>query len=108
MEQHQGYIIVLAAGSGTRFGDAGGKQYIELDGKPIIVRTLEKYLQSFSPDRIRLIIKKEDLSRWLNIVERFGNLRDITTVFGGPERFHSVKEGLNAIHCSGQELVGVL
>ena len=40
------YVIIMAAGSGTRMGAGRPKQFLELDGKAILQKTIEVFLEA--------------------------------------------------------------
>ena len=54
--------IIVAAGKGTRMKSAAGvsKQYIEIMGKPVILRTIEKFTESEAVDEIVIVLMKDD------------------------------------------------
>lgn len=92
--------IVLAAGSGKRMGSSTKKQYMLLDGKPVVYYSLKAFQESFI-DEIILVVSAGDTEYCRQeIVERYGfdKVRHITE--GGKERYHSVAAGLrNAQDC---------
>lgn len=92
--------IVLAAGSGKRMGSSTKKQYMLLDGKPVVYHSLKVFQDSFI-DEIILVTSAGDTEYCRQeIVERYGfdKVRYITE--GGKERYHSVAAGLrNAQDC---------
>lgn len=88
--------IVLAAGQGKRMQTQTAKQYLLLDGKPILYYSLKAF-QDSCIEHVILVTgasDKEYVQR--EIVERFGfdKVRCITE--GGKERYHSVYRGLLA------------
>lgn len=89
--------IVLAAGRGSRMGQAVPKQFLEIDGKPIICYSLKRMEESFV-DEIILVTGESDLTYCENeIVKRYGFRKVSKVVAGGKERYHSVYNGLKAI-----------
>lgn len=92
--------IVLAAGSGKRMESSTKKQYMLLDGKPVVYHSLKAFQDSFI-DEIILVVSAGDTEYCRQeIVERYGfdKVRYITE--GGKERYHSVAAGLrNAQDC---------
>ena len=92
-------VIILSAGKGTRMGTDIPKQYIEIDKKPLIVYSVEAFMQCGFDDII-LVVDKNDLEYVKkDIVERH-QLRVTQIVPGGKERFHSVQHGLSVIENS--------
>ena len=94
--------IVLAAGQGKRMGTSVQKQYIELDGKPLIYYTLESFEKSEIIDDIILVVGEGQEKYAQNqIVEKYGFAKIRAIVAGGKERFDSVWQGLGRI--AGEE-----
>lgn len=92
-------FIITAGGIGKRMNSDLPKQFIEIDGKPILLHTLER-IHSICP-KAQLIITlplawKE---MWENILKRNSCAIDHTIVDGGSERYHSVKNALEL--CKG-------
>lgn len=92
--------IVLSAGTGSRMKSDIPKQYMELNGKPVIYYSLKVFEESdFSS--IILVCGKEDVEYCKkNIVEKYGFTKVKAVVPGGKERYHSVYEGLKNIENS--------
>ncbi len=90
--------IVLSAGQGKRMGTKIQKQYIELEGKPIIYYALETFQQSPLIDRIILVVGQgqEDYCQ-KEIVEKYQLSKVTDIVEGGSERYHSVQNGLKRV-----------
>lgn len=90
--------IIVAAGSGSRFGAERPKQFVELLGKPLIIHTLEKFEACPAVDEIVLVLLE-------NFIEEFeiSNFRSKITklkkvIAGGSSRSESVKNGLDAVN----------
>lgn len=92
--------IVLAAGSGKRMESSTKKQYMLLDGKPVIYYSLKAFQESFV-DEIILVVSAGDTEYCRKeIVERYGFNKVSHITEGGNERYHSVAAGLrNAQDC---------
>ncbi|MDE7330840.1 MAG: 2-C-methyl-D-erythritol 4-phosphate cytidylyltransferase [Lachnospiraceae bacterium] len=89
--------VVLAAGSGKRMGSSTKKQYMLVDGKPIIYYALKTFQDSFI-DEIVLVASPEDIDFCRKeIVEEYGFNKVSRVVEGGRERYHSVAAGLRSI-----------
>ncbi len=90
--------VVLAAGSGKRMGSDVKKQYMEINGKPLIYYSLKTFEESFIDDII-LVTSKEDMEYVQKcIVDKFGFKKVSKIVEGGKERYHSVYNALCAIN----------
>jgi 2-C-methyl-D-erythritol 4-phosphate cytidylyltransferase len=88
--------IVLAAGRGTRMHTAVAKQFLLLDGKPLIYYSLRAFEES--PVERIILVCREGESSWCRteIIGRFGFKKVTAIVCGGKERYHSVYAGLCA------------
>ena len=87
-------VIVVAGGSGRRMGLETPKQFVEIAGKPILLRTLDNF-HSFDPELdIVLVLPKKEIERWKNLCRLFDCQIQHRIVEGGATRFESVKNGL--------------
>ncbi len=91
------YLILVAAGSGSRMKSDVPKQFIEVNGKEIIVHTLEKFFNYNSNIRVTVVLHNDFLDVFHLIKAKYFPNREIKTCIGGETRFHSVKNGLNTI-----------
>lgn len=87
--------IIVAAGSGKRFGAEKPKQFLELCGKPVIVHTLAAFENCPSVDEIVLVLSADALENCQTLFLDFTKLK--TIVAGGASRAESVRSGLNAV-----------
>ena len=89
--------LVLAGGSGSRMNTKTAKQYLLLDGKPLIYYALRQF-QDSAVEKIVLVVAEgqEDYCR-NEIVERYGFTKVCAIVPGGNERYLSVYAGLKAL-----------
>ncbi len=90
--------IVLAAGRGSRMGTAVQKQYLELEGRPVICYALEVFQQSEVIDNIILVVGEgqEEFARQ-KIIEKYYFSKVSAVVCGGRERYDSVWQGLKLL-----------
>lgn len=98
--------IIVAAGSGTRFGSAKPKQFLEIDGKPLIFHTLERFENCDSIDEIILVLAENEIENFREIAQNHSIEKLKKTVAGGKTRAESVSNGLNAID-ENSEIVAV-
>lgn len=90
--------IVLAAGSGKRMQSATAKQFMLLEGKPILWYSLEAVERSAVIDDCVLVTGENDISHVRqDIVERWGFRKTVAVIAGGRERYESVYNGLRAM-----------
>ena len=86
--------IVLAAGSGSRMNTQVHKQYLLLQGRPILYYSLKAFEES-PVDEIILVVGKGEITYCqTEIIEKYHITKVSHIVEGGKERYHSVFEGL--------------
>jgi 2-C-methyl-D-erythritol 4-phosphate cytidylyltransferase len=90
--------IIAAAGCGKRMGSSIHKQFLQIENKPILVHTLEKFRQSTLIDSIIIVVPK-DWYRYVleNIVDKFRISKVNKIVIGGATRQESVHKALKAV-----------
>ncbi len=88
-------VIIPASGKGSRMNTKVKKQFIKLDGKPIIIRTIEKFLLD-DINEIIVVIDKMDEEYVRTLLSSY-NLNDIIIAYGGPLRQDSIKNGLKKV-----------
>jgi 2-C-methyl-D-erythritol 4-phosphate cytidylyltransferase len=92
------HAIIVAAGKGIRMSDAVRKQYIELDGIPMLSRTLGVFNGCELIDRIIMAVPGDDIDFCRNKIIPAANLKKETVlVIGGSRRQDSVYSSLKAI-----------
>lgn len=99
--------IIVAGGSGSRFGGKTPKQFLEILGKPLIIHTLEKFQQCHEIDEIILVLPSNQTTNFLQIVNKFGITKLSKIVSGGTTRAESVSKGLNAFRPIKSEIIAV-
>ena len=89
--------IILAAGSGSRFGEI--KQFKELNGKPIWAYSLNTFIQSESVDELILVIPNDSLEtlKQSQVFTSLNKTNNIKLVSGGESRKDSVFNGLKVV-----------
>ena len=88
--------IILAGGKGKRMGSNISKQFIVVNGKPILYYTLTKFLKCKAIDNIILVLPKDEIEYCVKeILEKY-SLKVNKIIEGGKERQESVYNGLKA------------
>ena len=90
-------VIIVAAGAGSRMNASVPKQFIELDGKPILMHTILRFHEYDPGITIILVLSENEIETWNNLLKKHSFTIKHTIVKGGEKRFHSVKNGLRAI-----------
>lgn len=82
-------------------GNAVPKQFLLLNGKPVLQRSLEAFA-AFDPTMTCIVVLPEtQISYWKDLCEKYSCNVPHVVVSGGKERFDSVKNGLKAISAEG-------
>jgi 2-C-methyl-D-erythritol 4-phosphate cytidylyltransferase len=97
--------VIVAGGSGTRMGKELPKQFLELNGKAILIHSIAAFLHAYTDIHIVLVLPKEYIELAKELVSQISLTTDIEFVEGGATRFDSVKNGLQ--HVKDAELVFV-
>lgn len=101
------YIIIVAGGKGLRMGGDIPKQFLPIGGRPILMRTLERF-RDYSPTlQIILVLPKDQQDYWLQLCKEYDFKIDYQMTDGGETRFHSVQHGLALIPDDAEGVVGV-
>ena len=95
------YVIIAAAGLGSRMKSEIPKQFITLRGKPIIVHTILAIQKAWPQAQFVVALPEEEFPRWEKVRKKFLKKIPIQTTKGGATRFHSVKNGLKLIKGDG-------
>ncbi|HLK96677.1 MAG TPA: 2-C-methyl-D-erythritol 4-phosphate cytidylyltransferase [Hymenobacter sp.] len=97
------FAIIVAGGSGSRMKSEVPKQFLLLNGKPILQHTLERFLSVSPTPQLILVLPARDQFIWETLCQQHNFYPDpaaspIQIVDGGATRFQSVRNGLRAIH----------
>ena len=99
--------IIVAAGSGTRFGAGKLKQFLEIFGQPLIIYTLQKFESCPEIDEIILVLPAGEIENFRQIAPEY-NLKKLTKIVaGGNTRAASVLNGLGAVDEKSAEIIAV-
>ena len=99
------YAIIVAGGSGQRMKSSVPKQFIELNGKPILMHTLEKFYCAKSSIEIIVVLPKSHHNTWTTLCQKHQFTIPHQICEGGNTRFQSVKNGLEV--CTEESLIAV-
>jgi 2-C-methyl-D-erythritol 4-phosphate cytidylyltransferase len=87
-------VIIVAGGHGKRMGHNMPKQFLKLDGVPVIVQTMLKFYDYDNQIKIILALPKDGTKTWETIKSQTVNIPPHIIAEGGKERFFSVKNSL--------------
>jgi 2-C-methyl-D-erythritol 4-phosphate cytidylyltransferase len=90
-------VIIVAGGIGSRMGGEIPKQFILLENKPVLMWTLSVFLQYDANMPLILVLPESQVKTWQELCRKFDYPIRHRIVSGGETRFHSVKNGLEAL-----------
>ena len=91
------HVIIVAGGKGMRMGADIPKQFLLLGGKPILMRTIQRF-HDYSPTLdIILVLPHDQQDYWRELCETYSFEVKVRIVDGVDMRFQSVNNGLELI-----------
>jgi len=101
------YVIIVAGGKGLRMGGDIPKQFLPIGGRPVLMRTLERF-RAYSADlQIILVLPEAQQTYWQGLCQEYHFDVEYQLANGGPTRFHSVQSGLALVPDDAEGVVGV-
>jgi 2-C-methyl-D-erythritol 4-phosphate cytidylyltransferase len=91
------YAVIVAGGKGVRMGSAVPKQFLPLNGQPILYHTIKAFIDAYADMHLVLVLPQDQLSYAQMVLQSFPDRIDITIVTGGETRYHSVQNGLKVV-----------
>ena len=101
------YIIIVAGGKGLRMGSDIPKQFLPVGGRPVLMRTLERFHDYSTDLQIILVLPKAQQDYWRELCQEHAFALPYQLADGGETRFHSVQNGLALIPDDAEGVVGV-
>lgn len=101
------YIIVVAGGKGLRMGSDIPKQFLPIGGKPVLMRTLERFREYSEDLQIILVLPEAQQEYWQGLCEKYDFKVEYLLANGGQTRFHSVQNGLALVPDNAEGVVGI-
>ena len=95
--KEQVYAVIVAGGKGLRMGGEKPKQFQDLKGRPVLMHTLERFREALPEGKLILVLPESWMTMWRDLCRQHAFSVDHELVKGGDTRFHSVKNGLDAI-----------
>lgn len=93
------YLIIMAAGHGTRMGGDLPKQFMDLGGKPVLRRSIEKFIEAVPGIRVVTVLPHGYADWWKEYCLASSFDCPQVCVEGGITRFHSVRNALAKVPC---------
>lgn len=95
------FAVIVAGGSGSRMNNTLPKQFLLLQGKPVLYYTLNSFLKAYDDMHIILVLPEAHIAAGQEIIDAFFDYDRIEITIGGRTRFHSVQNGLQLIKEEG-------
>lgn len=99
-------IIIVAAGSGSRFGSTVPKQFLPLAGRPVVMRTIESLRSAMPAARLILVLSPSQVDRWHHLCDIY-RFESPSICHGGETRWHSVKNAIYTINVAQDDVIMV-
>lgn len=101
------YAIIVAGGKGTRMGASIPKQFLPVNGLPVLMQTIKRFKECGDGLEIIIVLPKEQHEYWYELCKKHRFTSTYTVAEGEETRFHSVKNGLAMIPDDAEGIVGV-
>lgn len=101
------YVIIVAGGKGLRMGSDIPKQFLPVAGKPILMRTIERFHEYDEDLNIILVLPENQQAYWQQLCEEYHFDIKHQIANGGDTRFQSSKNGLALIPDDEDGVVGI-
>lgn len=98
MSKKSASLVVVAAGNSSRMGNTGNKQFLMLEGQPVLAHTLQAF--DFLPEISEIIVvtREEDILLVNDLVKDYGIRKVKAVIPGGTTRQESVVCGIREAH----------
>lgn len=101
------YAIIVAGGKGLRMGGDVPKQFLPINGKPILMHTIEAFRKGLNGIEIILVLPADQHEYWQKLCKDYNFCSPELIAKGGETRFHSVKNGLALLPDDEDAVVGI-
>ena len=101
------YVIIVAGGKGLRMGGDIPKQFLPIGGKPVLMRTLERFREYSEDLQIILVLPEAQQDYWQELCSQYDFQIEYQLANSGQTRFHSVQNGLALVPDDAEGVVGV-
>jgi 2-C-methyl-D-erythritol 4-phosphate cytidylyltransferase len=91
------FAVIVAGGNGQRMNSIVPKQFLLINGKPILYYAIKAFLNAFTDIKIILVLPEDHIAAGQEIIDAFFDYRKIQITTGGRTRFHSVQNGLKLV-----------
>jgi 2-C-methyl-D-erythritol 4-phosphate cytidylyltransferase len=89
--------IIVAGGTGQRMGSVLPKQFLEIQGKAILLHTIDQFTAAFADIQLVIVLPATYIEEGSILLQKNGYTKNVQLVEGGETRFQSVKNGLSKV-----------
>lgn len=90
-------VIIVAGGSGSRMESELPKQFIVLENYPVLMWSISCFIEYDSSIAVVVVLPESQISYWNELCKKYRYAVNHVVVKGGETRFHSVRNGLDAV-----------
>ena len=87
--------IILAGGIGRRFNVKTPKQFVDIENKPLIIHTLEKFENNLKVDEIIVVCLNSYIQILTDMIKTYGISKVVDVISGGDTRHQSIRNAVN-------------
>jgi len=92
------FALIVAGGKGTRMQSSTPKQFMKLNGLPVLMHTINAFYTYSKKIKVILVLPEDDIDYWNELCKKHDYKKSIIVAKGGTSRFQSVKNGLSQIN----------
>lgn len=92
------FVVIVAGGLGQRMGTSEPKQFLLLNGRPLLMHTIESFSRAVGEIKIVVVLPSAQIPYWKKLCNQFGFTPGHLIAEGGKSRGESVKSGLSMIN----------
>lgn len=99
-------VVIVAGGKGLRMGGDIPKQFLPVAGKPVLMHTIERFLEYDAHMQVVLVLPQSQQKYWRSLCDEYNFNAPYVIANGGETRFHSVRNGIEKV-ADDVQLIGV-
>jgi 2-C-methyl-D-erythritol 4-phosphate cytidylyltransferase len=88
------FAVIVAGGAGSRMDSDTPKQFMKLNGKPVVWYSINAFLEAYDDLDVILVLPAAHIKTGMDIILTTVDPQRVRITEGGLTRFHSVKNGL--------------
>ncbi len=101
------YVVIVAGGKGLRMCTNVPKQFLPINGLPVLMRTILRFREYCVDSKIIVVLPREQHEQWHEMCKNHNFTNVDAVADGGETRFHSVKNGLSFIPDDEEGVVAI-